>query len=52
MTIKEAVEKELKRGPCSTTDAWFLNMLRSDYEEGLWNTNRMDVVKAKYGIKG
>jgi len=51
MKLKEAVERELKRGSCSTTDAWFLGMLRDDYEDEDWDTNRMDVVKEKYRIK-
>lgn len=50
LTIKQCVEKELKRGPCSTMDAIFLGILREDYEDGDWDTNRMDVVKEKYGI--
>lgn len=50
LTIKQAVEKELKRSACSTTDAWFLGMLGDDLAEGNFDTNRVDVVRKKYGI--
>lgn len=51
MKLEEAVRKELKRPASSTSDAMFLNMLKSDYEHKVWNTNRMTKVKEKYGIK-
>jgi|GEM_PF-6078418 len=51
IALKEAVERELKRGACSMTDAWFLGMLKDGYEGGDWDTNRMGLVKKKYGLK-
>ena len=50
LKIREAVERELKKKPTGWAHAMFLKFLKSDYEAGDFDTNRVDVVREKYGL--
>ena len=50
LTIKEAVEKELEKKPTGWAHSMFLKFLKSDYKAGDFGTNRVDVVREKYGL--
>lgn len=50
MKLIQAIKKEISRSATGTFDAIFLNMLRKDYEDRCFDTDRVKKVREKYGI--